>query len=317
MKPTSVIFLILAAVLIVGGIVLCLVSGALASGADIELFCDYVDEAGNAVTEHDIEGKKITSLNIDLDSAVINVIGGAEKSYIKVENFPDKAYEFWLTAGELNFKDTHALSIFSSFRINESGFGFDGLRHYLAVNKYEDKANVINIYLARTENINTLNISVDEGEINISNLNVGTDINLEIEDGKITLDSVESTGKANIVGENATFNFNSCNIADTIADIKETGTINCELIIQHVFTLNCASSGNVYLDSVKANAEYSGVYPSAPIVVPETQPDQPATEGGEAVTEPAPEAPDEDPSPVSFKGDVSHGDIKITVKSFE
>jgi|GEM_PF-3255134 len=317
MKPTSVIFLILAAVLIASGIVLCLVSGAIAAGADVELFCDYLDEEGNAVTEHDVAGKTITSLNIDLDSAVINIIGGSEKSFIKVQNFPDKAYEFWLTAGELNFKDTHALSIFSSFRINESGFGFDGLRHYLAVNKYEDKENVINIYLARTDNINTVNIKVNEGEINISNLNVGSEINLEVNNGSITLDGVESPGKADIKGENAIFTFNSCKISDTIADIKESGTINCELVVQHVFTLNCASSGNVYLDSVKANAQYSGVYPSQPIVIPVTQPDAPAEEGGEATVEQAPEASQEESSPLSFKGDVSHGDIKITVKSFE
>lgn len=313
MKPTSVIFLILAVILIVGGVILCFVSGALASGADIELFCDYVDEEGNAVTEHDLSGKSVSAVNIDLESAVINIYGGSEKSYVKVENFPDKAYEFWLTAGELNFKDTHALSVFSSFRINESGFGFDGLRHYLALNKYDDKDNVIDIYLSSKDSINTLNIDVNNGEINISDLDVISEINLNVNDGKIALNSVNSAGKANVTAKNASLIFDGCNIADTIANVEESGTIECQLLIQHVFTLNCNSSGNVYLDSVKANADYSGVYPAEPIVIPvpeeENQTDETAQDPVD--TEP------EEILPVSFKGDVNHGDIKISVKTFE
>ncbi len=311
MKPTSVIFLILAAVLIVGGIVLCFIAGGLAAGADIELFCDYVDENGNAVTEHDIAGKSVSSINMDLDNAVVNIIGGAEKSYIKVENFPDKAYEFWLTAGEINFKETDALSIFTSFRINESGFGFDGLRHYLALNKYKDKDSVINIYLAATENITDINVSVDNGEVNVSSLDVVSAIDITVGDGKVTLNNVNSEGKANIVGENAILSFDSCNIADTIADVNQSGTINCTLAIQHIFTLNCASSGNVYLDSVKANAQFTGVYPEEPIVLPV----QDTPETGEADTNTPADA--EVVTPVSFKGDVEHGDIKISVISFE
>ncbi len=308
MKPTSVIFLILAAILIVGGIVLCFVAGGIASGADVELFCDYLDENGNAVTEHDIAGKSLSSITIDLDNAIVNVIGGAEKSFIKVENFPDKAYEFWLTAGEINFRDTDAMSIFSSFRINESGFGFDGLRHYLALNKYKDKPSVINIYIAATENITDININVENGEINISSLDVSSEINASVDDGKITLDNVNSTGKANITAENATLSFLSCDISDTIANISESGTINCEIKLQHVFTLNCASSGNVYLDSVKANADYSGVYPAEPIIIPVVDPAQDPA---------AAPAEDEEVTPVSFKGDVDHGDIKISVAKFE
>ena len=311
MKPTSVIFLILAAILIVGGVVLCLVSGALASGADIELFCDYVDENGNAVTEHDISGKSISSVKIDLDSAIINIRGGSEKSYVKVENFPDKAYEFWLTAGELNIKDIHALSIFSSFRINESGFGFDGLRHYLALNKYEDKDNVINIYLSANDIITDLDIDVNKGEINIYDLGVLTELDLNVNDGKINLVSVESAGKATVTGNNAVLTFDGCDIADTVANVKENGTINCDIILQHVFTLDCVSSGNVYLDSVKANAQYSGVYPAEPIILPVTE----DTAEGEETTEPS--DAEEEILPVSFKGDVNHGDIKISVKSFE
>lgn len=313
MKPTSVIFLILAAILVIAGLVLCLVSGAMASGADIELFCDYVDENGNAVTEHDISGKSVSAIKIDLDSAIINIHGGSEKSYVKVENFPDKAYEFWLTAGELNFKDTHALSIFSSFRINESGFGFDGLRHYLALNKYEDKDNVIDIYLSAKDNITTLDIDVDEGEVNVYDLSVLTEINLNVNDGKINLVSVNSAGKANVTGNNATLSFDGCNIADTVANVKENGTINCNVILQHVFTLDCVSSGNVYLDSVKANAQYSGVYPAEPIIIPTPEAD--ATTDEEAAESSGTES--EEVLPVSFKGDVNHGDIKITVKSFE
>ncbi len=308
MKPTSVIFLILAAVLIVGGVVLCFVAGGLAAGSDVELFCDYVDENGNAVTEHDIAGKSVSSINIDLDSAVVNVIGGAEKSYIKVENFPDKAYEFWLTAGEINFRDTDALSIFSSFRINESGFGFDGLRHYLALNKYKDKDSVINIYLAAAETITDINISVVNGEVNLSSLDVLSAIDIKVGDGKVALNNVKSDGKANVVGENATLSFDSCNIADTIADVNQSGTINCTLAIQHIFTLNCASSGNVYLDSVKANAQYTGVYPEEPIVLPATE----TEDGSETVP-----ADDEVVTPVSFKGDVEHGDIKISLSTLE
>lgn len=313
MKPTSVIFIIISGVLILAGVIVCCVAGFMASGQDIELYCDYVDETGNAVTEHEINGKNLSSINIDVEKAIVNIYGNSPKSYVKVENYPDKAYDLWLTAGDLNIEDADANSIFSSLRINESGFGFDGLRHYLALGKYKNKDRVINIYLSEKDNLSDIKIDLESGNVFMKDFNVSASLDIDVDDGNVTLQNITSDGKANIHGENSVFTFDCCDIFDTIADISETGTINCILKLQHIFTLNCTSSGNVYLDDVKANAEFSGVYPEVPIIIP-VQPVAPV-EGEEAVEE-AP-AEDEVVTPVSFKGDVKYGDIKISVKNFE
>lgn len=313
MKPTSVIFLIISAVLILSGVIVCCVAGVISDGQDVELYCDYVDETGNAVTEHEINGKNLTSININVDKAIVNVYGNSPKSYVKVENYPDKAYDLWLTAGKLNIEDADVMSIFSSLRINESGFGFDGLRHYLALGKYKNKDRIINIYLSEQDVLSNVQIDIENGEVNMHGFNVTTTIDIEVDNGSVTLDSITSDGKANIRGENAVLTFDSCDIFDTIADISESGTINCVLVLQHIFTLNCSSSGNVYLDDIKANAEYSGVYPETPIVMP--VPEQSESVEGEESTETP--AEDDVVAPVSFKGDVKYGDIKISVKDYE
>lgn len=140
-------------------------------------------------------------------------------------------------------------------------------------------------------------------------------IDIKVGDGKVNLTEVNTEGKANITGENAVLKFDSCVISDTIATVTDGGTINCTLAIQHIFTLNCISSGNVYLDSVKANVSYTGVYPENPIEsdVPEVSEDGVAdggvTDGSDGQGEEAVI------TPVSFKGDVKYGDIKISVET--
>ena len=328
MKPTSVIFLILAAILIVSGVIVCFIANGIAKNDGVELFCDYVDGTGNAVTEYDISGKKITRINIDLKDVDVNVVGNSAKTFIKVENYPNKAYEYWVTDGTINFKPAGILSIFTSFRINESGFGFNGLRHYLGLGKYKDMQKTITIYLSPDDQMTSIDVNVRSGNVKISDLSVFSSCKVNVTSGKITLDRVGGNAEAEITCASGGLVFEGCTLKNTVANVTESGTIDCLLSIQHSFTLKC-DTGNVYLDSSKCGTEYYGVYPSSEIVInkpseggEDKEPDEKPQEGSDDKKDDAGKEnegkEDEktvsgDKLPVEFRGNVKIGDIRVNV----
>ena len=75
MRPTSIIFIILAVILIVAGIVVGLVGGSMAKAADIQLLSETVDDEGNAITTHNLNEYSVTDFTIDIKNADVNIIG--------------------------------------------------------------------------------------------------------------------------------------------------------------------------------------------------------------------------------------------------
>ncbi|MBQ7161153.1 MAG: DUF4097 family beta strand repeat protein [Clostridia bacterium] len=261
MKPTSIIFLILSAILIISGIIICVIAGVIAKNDGIELYVDYMDDAGNAVVEHDLSGKKATDVKIDIKRADVAIITGADRSYIKVENYPTKAYDYWVTDGSINIKDANALSIFTSIRINESGFGFTGLRHYLALGRYKDMPRRVTIYLTKGSILNSVDISVKNGSVTIDGLQVRTDCALAVGEGDVKLTDLTSPGTVKVTCGTGNIIFDKCMMSDTNAEVTEKGDIECEIDMQYSFALKCVSGG-VYLDSVKSGSDFSGNYPA-------------------------------------------------------
>ena len=261
MKPTSIIFLILSAILIVSGIIVCVVAGAIAKSDNIELYVDYIDDNGNAVVEYDLSGKKVSDVNIVLKRANINVIGDSEKTYVEIDNYPTKAYDYVVSDGTISMKDANLFSIFSSFRINESGFGFTGLRHYLALGKYKDMPRSVNVHLAKGSILHSINISVEEGDVTLSGVDLRAECTVTVGQGNAYLDDVTCPDILKVTCETGDISFNRCMVASTNADVTEKGNITCGIDMQYSFAVR-SLSGGVYLDSVNNGSDFSGLYPT-------------------------------------------------------
>lgn len=332
MKPTSIVFLILSAILIVSGIIICFIAGGIAKNDNVELYVDYIDDAGNAVIEQDLSGKKLSDLSINIKEADISIVGNSAKSYVKIENIPTKAYDFWITDGVLTIKDANLLSVFSSFRISESGFGFTGLRHYLALGKYKGMPRKITVYLERGKTLSTLDITLEKGEISFTDIEVRSALSVDSSEGGISLNNLTSPGVVKISCGTGDIKFDKCMMSSANAEIKEKGSIECLIDMQYSFALKCVSGG-VYLDSVKAGSDYSGLYPAEALErkINVDDPDETEENGESAETKDNKDSSDkkdndkkdkkdkdekedeEEPAPRMFVGRVNLGDIKVTV----
>ncbi len=316
MKPTSIIFLILSVILIISGVIICVIAGALAKNDGIELYVDYYDDNGNAVVEHDLTGKKPSEIKIDLDKAYVSVIGGAEKSYVKVENYPTKAYDYWVTDGSVNMKDAGILSIFTSIRINEAGFGFNGLRHYLALGKYKGMQRRVTVFLAKETILNTIDISVKEGGVKLSGVEVRSDCKINIVSGDANIVDLTAPGTTEITCENGNITFDKCLMTSAKAEITEKGDIECLIDMQYSFALKCVSGG-VYLDSIKSGSDYSGLYPADPLERKEPVKEPDDTEKPADTDKPAePAETDDKPGENAPGGEGETGDVSDVHRMF-
>ena len=267
MKPTSIVFIVISAILIISGIIVCVIAGGLAKNDGIDLYSDYYDANGNAVTDYDLTGKKLSEINVSLKNVEIEIVGGEDRTHITVENMPVKSYEYWITDGSVNFKTANVLSIFTSLRINESGFGFNGLRHYLALGRYKDKAAKITVHVSSSLALEAINVEIENGSVTVISVDPSTEIDISTGNGNITLEDVYSPGKCRVKCDVGDVTFNNCFIGSTSADVLDSGDLTCRVRSQYSFALKTVS-GSVFIEDENAGKEYSGLYPE---VAPEPE----------------------------------------------
>lgn len=259
MKPTSIIFLILAAILIVAGIILCIIGGAIAGADDVEILCEYTDEEGNDITDHSLAEYSLTSINIDFENANVNIIGQSAESKIEFKNINFAKYDFTINKKKLSLESINPLDVSSIIKFRENEGGFDGLRHYLHLGKYKDDVSEVTIYLTADQMIDDINISVKNGDIKITKMGNSPTYNLTAKNGNVVFESTttESSIKADV--EKGNFTFNRSN-AFSIDLIVNNG--NGKFITDRQFNYTCVcEAGNIFLDEENAGDTAPGVYP--------------------------------------------------------
>lgn len=227
MKPTSVIFLILSVILIAGGTVTCIAAQKMAATNGIELFFQETDENSNGIETHEFSETNTNKITFDLKGVNVNVIGNSEKSYIELTNFSKNTFEYSISNKNLTVDDS--INLFSLFQITTGGIGFNGLRHYIYIDRYKDKQKTVDIYVAKGDDIKQFDISVDSGIIKISGIENQADYSLKVGDGSIKMDNIRiiSTITAEIV--NGDFNIDSTSISGNI-DVKvDKGNVNAAI----------------------------------------------------------------------------------------
>ena len=183
MRPTSVIFLIFSVILIASGVGVLFLAQGMADSDDIALFAQSIDENDNLVEIYDFTDRSIDRISLTLGDASVNVYGNSEKSYIELINFPKSTYDISENSKTINIDNT--ISLFSLVRIKENGLNFSGLRHYLNVRDYRDKGDVM---IKDIKYIADYTVSIEEGNISMSNVESRSTANLNIKKGSTVLD---------------------------------------------------------------------------------------------------------------------------------
>lgn len=233
MKPTSLIFLVLSVILLVGGFMTCGIAKSMAAKQGIAIYDQEIDEAGDSVYTYNISDDTISKLALTFSGVDVNIVGTKDKSYVELKNFDVNSYRTSLGSSAVTVDGT--VSFFSSM-IDMSGGGiqFRGLRYFLLDKPDPKRPKAVNIYISETSELKTLTLSLNKGNVTCKNLSNSLDYYLTVTNGNVTLDSIQtiSVAELNVRGGNIT------------VQSSEIATLNAVM-----------DSGNF---TVTANGAYSG-----------------------------------------------------------
>ncbi len=162
MKPTSIISLIIAVLLVIVGLVTCFIAQNMAGSSGEQLFADRSD--GNAVMTETFDPKNLELISIVFSGGRVNIFGNCDEKgsehysdscRIELINFKENYYVLKSTSSQLSFDETG--NITSMLKFWENGFSFKGMRYILNLEQIksffrpeeEEKDKQINIYLTK------------------------------------------------------------------------------------------------------------------------------------------------------------------------
>lgn len=196
MKPTSIIFLIVSVLLVLGGFAAVGVARQMAVTEGIELVSTVADDAGNYIYYYDYDADSIGRITIDVKDADVNIIGGAAKPYVELINFPDGMYEFSSTNRNLNIGnniDFTSLNGIASLAMN-----FRGLRSLINYYNISGLEKTVNVYLCDEHPVTIIDCRVETGTVDIRGNATESDYNVEIGTGSLTVSDISTTSMLNV-----------------------------------------------------------------------------------------------------------------------
>ncbi len=203
MKPSSIVSIVIAVIIIITGVVLMNVAKDKAEEKGIDLFGDAFSVDGSKVVELDeIAPVKI---QLELSNCEINIKGTHGKSTIEFINFESNYFAMSTKSDILSFNENPGIETIINFM--DTGFTFKGIRYF--VNRhYFDKyvlrkesaelPKVININLAELDSLNSIEISGSSLTVNISDVAVGCDFYIFASKADVTTKNVVTTSSLTI-----------------------------------------------------------------------------------------------------------------------
>ncbi|MBR4881587.1 MAG: DUF4097 family beta strand repeat protein [Clostridia bacterium] len=262
MKPTSIIFMILAAILIVVGVIICIVGGSMA-GNDNPLLCDVVDAEGNEITTYSLSEYDLSDISIDIKNAEVNIIGQSTENYIEFKNINTVTYDFVINKHKLDLSTVNPFNISSMVKFRENEGGFSGLRYYLYLGRYKEKVSQINIYVTPELALDSIKVSVKNGDITVKNMISDTEYDLTAVKGNVVCENTATAAALTVNTNKGNFTFNTSDVK-SLDFVIENGNGKFILNKQYNFSCQC-TSGKIYLDDENIGESYAGVYPETVI----------------------------------------------------
>ena len=307
MKPASVVVLILAALLAVGGVAMCFVGNSVAKKDGMDLFTQ--ERAGQPYLKQEFSAGKVSKIELIVKNATVNVSGGDITSYIEFINYNPNMYNLDVTSQAISFDEIEDLK--SLFNIWENGFGFKGYRNLFNFSNIKSThgEKVINVHLGDGSLISSVIIKGENINVNVQNAEIRKDLKIEskkasveITDlaagGSFILSSDEANVKASLVTcSSMTVNSQNAGIFASDSDIKGVDIKNAERTGDAEFEFN-TKSGAITVDgdavdgllyskrigTEEVKYSYKIKTESAPIVYVNIGQIQPETEESESET---------------------------------
>lgn len=200
MKPASVVSIIVAAVIIVIGIVTCSIANGMAEKSGNLLFArsrgdDYINTV-------ELNEGEIVRISLDLTDADVNIYGSSTTSYIEFVNFRETLYSLTSSSASVQFSESPDFS--SMLKFWEGGFSFKGMRYIFNPRTYDaSRMKAVNIYLSSDCKIKQFNITANRASVTLENLSCDADYIFTVNEIDLFASSVKtnSTLRINMGGD--------------------------------------------------------------------------------------------------------------------
>ena len=283
MKPTSIVSLIIAVLLVIVGLVTCFIAQNMAQDNGEFLFAE--ERNNDLVQTVDLSDSEISKIELIVEDTEINIIGRSESSYIEFINFRENYYALSATNRVLSFDEIP--DIISMLKFWENGFSFKGMRYILNFRDQpdENRAKVVNIYLTTDYDMKIFDINADNSVINIQNMTSPADYNI-ITDNAVINTSVLRTTSAFSINEGkdvkpasnvtlnmktaliSNFNINAVNLELNAESFRCNGSasIKYENGIADITTLRQLSDMYLHITSASGSIDLDGKYVQSPYI---------------------------------------------------
>ena len=240
-RTASVVAVIVAAVLILSGIIVCAVGSAAAKSSGVMIYPE--DENGNSVYKYDFTEKNITKISVSVKDSDITVTHGGTSSYIEIRNFNANYYKLSTENNILSFSEID--NVASMFKFWEGGFSFKGMRYLFRFGDGGRGMKTVTVNIADTSMLKTVSVSEESGSFSLTGADVSADYILSL--GKASADiSGLSTTSVLSVSSGGGGNFSLSGISADRADFSlKSGEIVGENV---TFTELSSSSESASLD---------------------------------------------------------------------
>lgn len=262
MKPTSIVFLIVAIVLVIGGFATAGVAKQMAAREGIELGYTPSEDGADLVFTYEYGADSIGKINIDLDGADVNIIGGAAKPYVELINFAEGMYEFSSTNRVMTIKDGTDFTSWSG--LATLAMNFKGLRSFVNYSSMKDLERTVNVYVCEENPVKIVDISLDAGNVSIKDSVSATDYNLDIDAGEVIFENVSTASAVTVELDAGNVNVTGCDFERFTVEL-DSGNVNAKASVNRLdaeigsgaFNYNCY--GSVALTNVKLFANVGSV----------------------------------------------------------
>ncbi len=190
MKPTSLIFLALAAVLFFSGWFTCSIASSMADAQGISIYEQTRNKKGDILYVYNLSDAKLSKLSLNFENVDVTVVGSAKSSYVELKNFDPYDYSTTLSGGNVTVDGTVG-GISSFIDMSGGGIRFKGLRYFFADKPAAGHKRSVTVYLSDASSLKTLNVSVKKGRVTFKDIwNESVDYNIDVTEGNITFDTV-------------------------------------------------------------------------------------------------------------------------------
>lgn len=313
MKPSSIVSIIVAAVIIVIGIVTCAIANGMAEKSGNLLFArsrgdDYINTV-------DLNEKEIIRISLDLTDADVNIYGSSTTSYIEFVNFRETLYSLTASSTSVQFSESPDFS--SMLKFWEGGFSFKGMRYIFSPRTYDDsRMKAVNIYLSSDCEIKQFNITANRASVTLENLSCDADYIFNVNEIDLFASSVKTNSTLRI---NMGSDTSSEAPAESVKARFESTTFTNVLINADWLSLNGTTNGimNTKIFCKSGNIDWS--LPNYALSAPLTDvdfsftTDGSLTVNGEEHTSPFTYTDESDEVRYTYK--ISAGDADVNISS--